>query len=425
MGVIVKDKHTEKPFYDNVSSINLEDHISIIDDEATSDEGTATLQKVLPSILDKPWPAGLPPWRIVVLPLQSAEGTKTTSCFIGFAYSHTIGDGMAGLAFHRTFLNAWRQATDTKDEKLSFFMTPPSGTLSAPFDIRERLPISWKFLLGPLIAVYLPNFLAELLRLRAAASTIDAGTWTGSRVFFEPDGVHTRVKLLEIEAGLVQRVLQVSRKHDARFTAVVHQLIVRALSKAVPDYDVTNFVSGTAIDMRRSIGTPSYTWGLFVSGYSDVHPRVFDVAGSVLSDEMWENASSMTRKLSACATRLQDQAIGLLRYVPSIRKWTLGKVGQRRDCSYEVSNLLAFDSNEAGANDKLKISKMVFVQPASVSGGPLVFNIVSVNGGSLICAISWMVGGLGVPVEDEMPFIDEICSSLRADFEAFSEVTRS
>ncbi|THC89928.1 hypothetical protein EYZ11_010610 [Aspergillus tanneri] len=36
-----------------------------------------------------------------------------------------------------------------------------------------------------LIAVYLPKFLAEIVGLRAAASTVDAHTWTGSRMFFE------------------------------------------------------------------------------------------------------------------------------------------------------------------------------------------------------------------------------------------------
>ncbi|KAF5856573.1 hypothetical protein ETB97_007130 [Aspergillus alliaceus] len=422
LSVVVKDKDTEKPAYEGVSSISLEQHISIIhDDEMQSSGETAILEKVLPPILDRPWPAGVPPWRIVVLPLASPDESKIARCFIAFAFSHTLGDGMVGLAFHRTFLDAWRETTGA-DKGEYFLVIPQSRTLPEPFDTPQRLPISWKFLLGPLAAVLLPKFLAELLGLRATASAVNAGTWTGSRIFFDPASTdNSRLKLLEIEAPLLQNALQISRKHDAKLTSTLHQLIIRALSKAIPNRDVTNFVSTTAVDMRGSIGTPGYTWGLFVSGHYDVHPRVLDVAQPALSEEMWAAASSMTKRLAECATRLQDQAIGLLRYAPSIRNWMLGKVGQQRDCSYEVSNLLAFDGNNGVASDKCKISKMVFVQPGNVPSGPLVFNVISVKGGSLMCAITWQAGALGVPIEEEIPLVDDICSSLRADFEALRD----
>jgi hypothetical protein len=408
---IVKNKHTEKPFYEGVSNINLKHHVSIIDEGEANDGGTSALEKVLPPILNRPWPTSIPPWRIVVLPLPSRPGTRMTRCFIVFAFSHTIGDGVSGLAFHRTFLDAWQQTTDNED---SFLVAAPSLTLPAPFDTPQRLPISWSFLLGPLIAVYLPKFMADFLGLRASASTVNPGTWTGSRVFFEPESFNSRVRLLEIEAPLVRNALQVSRNHDAKLTATLHLLIIRALSKAVPDRNITNFVSQTAVNMRGAIGAPDYAWGLFVSGYYEVHPRV-DAAGPV-SGEMWTAASLTTKKLAECATRLQDQAIGLLRYAPSIRNWTLGKVGQQRDCSYEVSNLLAFGGG--GRENQCKITQMVFAQSANVLSAPLVFDIVSVKGGSLMCAVSWQAGALGVPVEKETSLVDEICLSLRADFEA-------
>lgn len=302
-----------------------------------------------------------------------------TRCFIAFAFSHTIGDGMVGLAFYCTFLDACQQTTGT-DEKESFLVALPSRTLPGHFDTPERLPISWKFLLGPLITVYLTKFLAEIFGLRAAVSTVDAGTWTGSHIFFDPASAHnSKVKILEIEAPLIQNALQMPRTQDAKLTAKLHQLIIRALSKAIPNRDITNFVLGTAVDMRGSIGTPHYTWGLYVSGHYEAHPRLLDVGGVPLSDEMWAAASSMTRKVAECATKLQDQAIGLLRYVPSIRKWTLGKIGQRRDCSYEMSDLLAVDGG--GADHKCKITKMMFTQPGNALSGPLVFNTVSVKGG--------------------------------------------
>ena len=418
--MVVKNKDTEKPSYESVTTVDLQDHISIIENDRISIRGeTATLETVLPPVLDRTWPADIPPWRIVVLPLASQPGSTVKRCLIAFAFSHTLGDGMVGLAFHRTFLEAWQQQTTVTDENESFCVTPSVQSIPEPFDAPERLTISWGFLLGPLLAVLLPKFLAGFLGLRAATSTVDAGTWTGSPIFFDPAATqNSRVRLLDIEAPLVQQALQASRNHDAKLTATMHQFIVRALSKAIPGKDITNFVSGTAIDMRGSIGIPAYTWGLFVSGHYEVHPRIDDTpAQSTLTDEMWAAASSMTKSLAECGTRLHNQAIGLLRYAPSIRKWALGKIGSQRDSSYEVSNLLAFDGDAGDAN-LCKISKMIFVQPGNALSAPLVFNIISVKGGSLMCAISWQVGALGVPVEQEEGIVDEIRSSLLANFEA-------
>ncbi|KAE8149939.1 hypothetical protein BDV25DRAFT_140323 [Aspergillus avenaceus] len=414
LGVVVKDKHTEKPFYEAVSSIELHQHISIVHEEIGSEGEAKVFERVLPPILDRPFPADIPPWRIVVLPLPSNTST-VTRCFVCFAFSHSLGDGMVGLAFHRTFLEKWRQSTSTKSE--SSTVTLPSRTLPEPFDTPTRLPISWGFLLGPLLAVYLPKFLCGMLGLHATAGTINDGTWTGSPMFFNPASTsNSRVKILEIEAPLVQNAIQVVRTHDAKLTATIHQMIIRALSKAIPNNDVTNFVAGTAVDMRGAIGKPAYTWGLFVAGHYEGHERLKD-AQQPISDELWTAAGVMTKALAGCATRLHDQSIGLLRYVPSIRKWTLDKLGCNRDSSYEVSNLLAFDG---GAEPECRISKMVFCQPGNVTSAPMAFNILSVKGGSLMCTVSWQIGALGVPLDEEVEFVDGICSSIQADFKALS-----
>ncbi|KAL2823199.1 hypothetical protein BDW59DRAFT_149072 [Aspergillus cavernicola] len=427
LSVVVKDAHTEKPAYEGVLTVNLEDHISIIPDSSDHGNEAAVLEQVLPPILDRPWPAEIPPWRIVVLPLPSQKDTSSsaTRCFIAFAFSHTLGDGMVGLAFHRTFLNTWRTPT-TPDN--SFSITPPTTrTLPPPFDTPTRLPISWKFLLSPLISVYLPKFLANLLGLRVGASTVDAGTWTGSPIFYNqptPSTQVSKVRLIEIPSPQVQTALQASRSHDAKLTSTLHQLIIRALSIAVPNSDVTNFVSGTAVDMRASIGTPGYTWGLFVSGHYDVHPRidvdVTESASSVLTEDNWISARSITRSLAECGARLHDQAIGLLRYAPSIRNWTSSKIGTRRDCSYEVSNLLAFDGgHEMDGGSGCKIEKMVFVQPGNVLSAPVVFNVVSVRGGELVIAVSWQVGALGVEggVIEEERVVERICELVKKGVE--------
>ncbi|KAL5043822.1 hypothetical protein BDW71DRAFT_209813 [Aspergillus fruticulosus] len=422
LSVVVKDKHTEKPFYQRVSSLDLNHHISVVHNEDINPETeNESIEKFLLPILDRPWPADIPPWRIVVLPLPSQE-KQATRVFIAFSFSHTLGDGMVGHAFHRTFLNALQQPLS--DEKGASLIPPSTQQLPAPFDTPTRLPISWKFLLSPLLAVYLPKFLTELFGLRAAVTTVNAGTWTGPPMFFDPSTPNSsRIRLLEIEAPLVQNALTASRAHGAKLTGLIHQMIVRGLSKVLPNEGITNFVSGTAVDMRGSVGIPRCAWGLYVSGHYEVHPRPGylseEESPSIFSNGFWSSARSMTENLASCATRLHDQAIGLLRYAPSIRNWMTGKIGQQRDCSYEVSNLLAFDG-AAGEGDKCKIAKMVFATPANVVSGPLVFNIISVKGGNLVIAVNWQVEALGMAVEEEMGFVDAVCESIKADFESLS-----
>ncbi|KAL2854086.1 hypothetical protein BJX68DRAFT_38889 [Aspergillus pseudodeflectus] len=422
LSVVVSSKDTDKAAYEGVSRMDLKEHISILP-EPTGENEMGAIEKVLPSILDRPWPAGIPPWRIVVLPLAPAN-PLSTRCFVAFSFSHTIGDGKVGLTFHRTFQAAWIESLTSPENDTSFSLSLPKQTLPEPFDTPARLPISWKFLLAPLAGAILPKTLTHILGLRASASSIDAGTWTGAPIFFDSTAECSRVRLLEIEAPLVANALATSRAHGAKLTATLHQLIMRALSETLPSKEVTNFVSGTAVDMRASIGVPAGEWGLYVSGHYEVHPRISSTADSgdvaqkkpALSEKMWESARTMTRNLAACGMRLQDQAIGLLRYAPSIRGWTLGKIGERRDSSYEVSNLLAFDSAAVGS--KCRVTKMVFVQPGNVLSAPLVFNVVSVKGGSLVIAVSWQAGALGLDrVDEEGSFVEGVCEGIRAGFE--------
>ena len=400
MTVVMKDKDTDKPTWESVLSVKLDDHISVVHDQAADGvDEAAIIEKVLRSIVDRRFTASSPPWRIVVLPLPLQQGTTKPRCFIAFASSHSIADGGAGLAFHGTFLNALRQ--DTKDQDVSFTITVPDRKLPDPFDTPERLPVT-------------PDFLRSV----ATTTVVDAGTWTGSSVFLEPqEGLHTRIRLLEVEAPLVQTALRVSRSHNTKLTATIQQLINRALSKAVTDGDVTNFASQTAIDLRGAGGV-GLEWGIFVSGLAAAHPRVD--ASEPVSDDMWAAAGSMSEKLAESSTRLENQVIGLLRYVPNHRESMVSKLGGKREGSYALSNMLAFDGGSEG--HYCRISKMVVASSAAVPSAPLSFCIISVKGGSLMCTVSWQLGALGCPVEKEASFVDEICSSLRGDFEALGAV---
>jgi hypothetical protein len=422
----VRDAHTDAAFFERVPTINLEEHISIVGESdvngLTSKEGCdndlAKIETLLSSILDRPWPASPPPWRIVVLPLSSSkhQGEEKARCFIAFSFSHALGDGITALAFHRTFRDG---IFDQVDKDCSALATPVAE-LPAPFDTAKNLPISWGFLLRPLIAVLLPKFVAEMLGLRATTSAVNSSTWNGVRMFLEPESFYTCLKLIEFQGPEVENILQVARKNGARLTATLHQSIVRALSREIPRSKAANFVSGTAVNMRRAVGVSDNEMGFFVNVCFEFHDRE-DVSASPWSGNAWANAKSLTEKLAECAVMLQDQTVGLLRYVPSIRKWTAAKIGQERDCSYEVSNLGAFEataSKDPAGDDQCEITKMVFSRPADAVGAPMGISVVSVKGGSMVISISWQPRAFGIPLELESTFVDRVSTYLKEDLKS-------
>ncbi|KAL7917119.1 hypothetical protein ACQKWADRAFT_326385 [Trichoderma austrokoningii] len=408
--VAIGDTHTDKAFYHHVLNIHMEQHIVIADCITFSDDLNG-MQKILADDLDKPFPRGLPPWRITVLPL-------TTGCFIAFSYSHSIGDGWTGAIFHHTLLDAFRKCL-MSSRSVDPMVKIPLKPLSLPFDTPERLPISWSYLLAPLVAMILPTFITKLLGLRISASVVNPSTWTGSLARFDSEAHRTKVVVYEVESRILGSAICAARNHDAKLTATFHGIVSRALSRAIPNHKYTSFVSLTALNMRKSIGIPFDEMGNFVSGLYMIHPR--DDTSGHLSDNYWAAARTNTNKLLVAASTLSDQPIGLLRYLPSIRNWLAGKLGKQRDSSYEVSNIGSFDAENNSSNDSertTRITKMVFAQPGHVDSSAMAFNLAGVKGGSLTYSVTWQQGALGIVEDNEECFVHSICAIIKQDLES-------
>lgn len=169
--------------------------------------------------------------------------------------------------------------------------------------------------------------------------------------------------------------------------------------------------------MRQAIGVSSNVMGNFVSGCYINYPRVDPFRP--IADEDWKSASSATQRLAESAATLQDQPIGLLRYIPRMRKWTLEKLGQKRECSFEVSNVGVLDNHRDLPSDeepKTRITGIFFAQPGHILSTPLAFNLASLKGGSFVYTVTWQPGALGVPEDGEDALVEEICSSIDAGF---------
>jgi hypothetical protein len=411
--IVDVDVESPKPSYQRTPKIYIdENHLVLVEETARDSAIEGLVEELLHEIK---WKDASPPWSIHIMPMEESVA-KQKRFFAAFVYSHALGDGISGLAFHRTFLKSLM--TKGSGQSLDPFDTPKTP-LPGPFDSSSRLPISWTYLLAPFLAVYMPKFITGFFGLQAAASTVDSGTWLGPPIFFDAtQTMQTRIKIITIEHDRMHRVLQACRKNEAKLTGTLHQIILHALKIKLPSEHISNFVSQTAINMRGSIGASSDEMGLFVSGYYEVHQK--SNIGSIGSESFWQAARHTTVALAKGAATLADQPIGLLRFLPSIRSWTKGKLGQKRDSSYEISNLGVFQPPHSEAKTKARISKMVFAQPANITGAPLAFNFISVQGADLVCTVSWQIGALGLGDEEERPFVDDICALIQESFHGLS-----
>uniref|UniRef100_A0A8H7K5J0 Alcohol acetyltransferase FCK4 n=1 Tax=Bionectria ochroleuca TaxID=29856 RepID=A0A8H7K5J0_BIOOC len=379
--VVVGGEHTEKAYFERVPTLDFKNHITVLGPSERDTDDLTLIQETLEADVDRPFTKGCPPWRVIIQPLEAED-----QFFVVFSFSHTIGDGMTGPIFHRTFgrgLNETTAGTKLAEYQIAKSCTKP---LPGPFDTPERLPVSWSFLLGPIFNEIFPKFILDLLGLKASITCNDEGTWTATPIFFDPKTYKSQVRVVEIEREVVERAVRATREHDAKLTDSDQHAQIRG----VPSDEMGEFASGCYSKTARS------------------------EAEGPLTPEEWANAKEITEQFALTASELKDQAIALLRYAPNIRQWMASKVGKPRDCSTELSNLGLIDA-DAAAGSNVVIKKMVFTQPGHVAGPPFTVNTVTLKGGSLMITMTWQTGALGIE-GDEGAFIDEVCATLKSGF---------
>ncbi|KEF63162.1 uncharacterized protein A1O9_01138 [Exophiala aquamarina CBS 119918] len=415
MSIVVANAESNSPYFEHYPGLDLNEHVQILDScESGADESKA-IKRAIPIILNTKLPATIPAWKVFVLPLSRKK------CFIAFFYSHTLGDGMSGLAFHQSLLTALEKCI--MDMELDG--SPTTKRIAPAFDTPENLPISWSFFLATLLGIFLPKRFVSILGLRAPSTFVSSGTWTASPVFYNAEKHATGVQTLTIDGVIVAQVLKICRSHGTKLTGLIHQLIVHALSQALCSTpDAEYFAAQTALSLRGALNVSKDEIGNFLSGHMETFRRKKLMSGETKPTVDWAAAKSTTEHLAAASTTPKDQPIGLLRYVSDIRSWTLSKIGEQRDCSYEVSNLTRFQPESTA--QKCAVVEMLFCQAANVTGPPLNVNVVSVANGPLTIAVSWQIGALGLAVEeDEESFVNSICHNIELGFEQLASGSKS
>ncbi|CAD0054078.1 unnamed protein product [Aureobasidium pullulans] len=417
LSATIEGQDTESPSFARPKTLDLHNHVEIL---CTDDLGNGAadlsekdlIHRVTNRTLDFEFSDVeiTPPWKVVVFSLPGQGSTQRL--FILFAYYHSHGDGKSALAFHKTFLQGLNQESNVGDD---FLCETPSVPLPPTIEQAGKLSISWSYLLSPLFGAYLPEAVVKSLGLRASTTPKSADAWIGKRVSFNHDTFSTGLEFFSVPHQTMDAALRLCRAHDVKFTGLLHQLIVRALSEALPGSPtIGSFVASTVVDLRpllNGIGPndmscpgPTAAFELF----SRSKPTDWNNWTQPQSDSpIWTVAGQTTKDVAKCASTLHDQPIGLLSYLSKFRPWMQGEAEKDRDTSYEISNLGVFDPTAGSQKGAWDVESMFFAQPANFLGGCLAFSVVTRKGGDMTVSVTWQERTLGV--EEEQAFVARIC----------------
>ncbi|KAJ5757619.1 alcohol acetyltransferase [Penicillium nucicola] len=429
LSAAIEGQNTENPSFIRPDYLDLRNHLHLLDTLATSTSSSAKhkddqelhlITQVTKQIHDQPFLQvnQKPPWKVFIVPLVD-ESTLVHRVYIIFAYSHSHGDGRSGLEFHRTLLEGLKTAQELYDLEYLYQTSTSAMSLPPPLEEAANLTITWRYLFLNVFGDYIPNALNNLLNLQSPVNKPHAANaWTGKAMSYDKFNFHTGSELLLVKNDQLNAILSMCRQKGVKFTGFFNHLVVHILQSLLPHVGNGNVPTQTllgqiVVDLRPLL--PAYTanenqminsvTALYVSAPSTSSD--WNTAFNLKHDPaFWEDARRTTDQLAECASTLVDQPIGLLRYLGSFRDWFLGKVGMSRDSSYEISNAVVFDPHARSIDlstttdpRKWDIERVLFSQPANVTGSPLNFQIVTRRGGDMVITLNWQLGVLGVSDE--------------------------
>ncbi|KAK5937195.1 Alcohol acetyltransferase [Knufia obscura] len=415
LSVVLKKNNKNDDVYARASHVDLRQHFNLL--EVSEDVVRSNLERASEDALLARVFEGLcndskltffdtvdtlPGWRTDVLPLRHSAASNRV--FISFTYAHYLADGMSGVAFHKTLLQGLDRSLRAETTSSStIFETSESQLVGLP-----HLPISLKYLLAPALGLYLPSFLSRALGLKPIVSGADSGTWTGTKMFVGEAGsvppVKTAVEVLSIHNGTLTSILAACRKHDAKLTSLLNELIARCMSRHLPmSYphfaEKTNLISATSFNLRKAAGISDNVMGVFASAsYTqyDIDHKSGERDNITIDDQFWAPVSKASHDMAKDTSTLNDTPTGLLNWVSNFDSWMEGQVGEARDASWQMSNLMSFDGKPKDGEGIVEVEKMFFCQPGHAVGEPLDFNTISTKGGDLVICSGWQIGAIGV-----------------------------
>ncbi|KAF8190362.1 alcohol acetyltransferase [Mycena galopus ATCC 62051] len=299
--------------------------------------------------------AQLPLWRVEVL----NDGTVLV------AYHHGIGDGLSGVAFHRSLLAALQDVGDDS----------PVVEVSQPLSLLP--PIEGMTSLWPSLS----KIISEVLSLVLPAS------WQRSYYAWNANPVSKtqqftpHVKLFTFSGEEMAAFAKICRSHSATVTSALYVLAASVLSRSVPPHspEYKTLTAVVAISLRSVAGASSDVLCDYVSGHRSYPP--------INPAFQWPAAARYATELQRQKTAAREE-IGIIYLIASnFGGFMKGMLGGKRRATFELSN-----AGRVPAVDGVRLwraERMVFAQSDLVIGAALKINVIGDPTGAVNVALTW------------------------------------
>ena len=357
LGLSIINEASLNPSWRRLGQIDLRQVITFMG-------GDSDLTAVIESAHQQPFENldTLPLWRLHVLSHQD-------SITVGFFFHHGICDGLSGVAFHKEFL----AALQTSRNSVPSVVDVPKLPLLPSLEEMHPLPLSLYFIATQLIKSILPGGKDNLC-------------WTGGTIRTDPPTTSLRILFFDVE--IVQTLSKICQSHKVTITALLTVMIAHVLGRDFPEFE--RFSSGTAMSFRRFTDTPSNAMLLSVTSFGHRFSKTQKNAYIECGDWKWDAVKTCHSEIQTATASPKNSQVGLLRFLNDYGGWLGGRVGQKRDHSFEVSNVGITDGGIGGGKPRIK--SLLFSQPRNVTGAALVFSVASVKGGDMGISVTWQEG---------------------------------
>jgi len=385
LSVIPIDESKPTAYYARISTIDLRQAVIFVDREwpiGSDSHLDKDLKKVLNSqhnVDYKQRYGDVPFWRLFIL-----RDPRSTSDFVAcFVYSHSLGDGQSGLAFHRSFHLALTAPTTepTSSGEFDPIITSPNTPMIPSLEDLHSLPLSILYPVSALWNQWFPKNVTEL--------------WRGKPISFADDTRKRSLTWVTIPSQKVTCLLTLSRRHAVTLTATLEAVLAATvLANLAMDYQQL-MVTG-AMSLRRFIPALNEdSFGNYVSRYVHHHHRS-QSGGSPSSaaqarQAIWRDAQAVKTSIDAeLGKNGKNSVVGLLRWAGPLDAFLKQKDNTPREGSFEVSNVGVFKYAQQPIEESWRIGEMIFSQSADVCGLPFSASIVTGGDGTMNIAFSWL-----------------------------------
>ncbi|KAF5374355.1 hypothetical protein D9758_004733 [Tetrapyrgos nigripes] len=338
------------------------------------DQSSQHLEEVIESELTKPFDTtrDVPLWRLTVL----NDNT------IIFAFHHGIGDGMSGLAFHRTLLRTLRAQNQKPDSFIQKVFVPKDITLVGASDQLTDVSSSWSQVIRAVLDLFIPS-----------PWTSAAKSWTGNDVPVQIPPLQAHARIIQVAARDAQRLLDVCRAHEATITSALHSLMISSLSNILQNSSylplVTNkstLFSGIPVSLR-------FQTGVSKDAICN-HLSMIFVTSPIQPQFSWSEASALATTLRT-KSRTCKSEVGLLRFLfGNYAGFLKGNLGKKRQTTLELSNIGRFELDDHEDDNEKRgpsweIQDLVFAHCNVTMGAAIKLNVASAPSGNMAICVTW------------------------------------